>query len=131
MDNDIILPIIKRSLPEDIQVLYDRQNDEKNRNIHSLIQFVEKELAIKETIKGENTLNPDAKEFRPRTHMRNWRPQGFRPKLGFRPPQPVTPQFTPGSTSAPRQIIKNIKCYKCNKVGHIQRNCPLVKQQKN
>ena len=40
-------------------------------------------------------------------------------------PEPVSPSSNDTSGNQRRRFSKTVKCFKCNKMGHIARNCPL------
>ncbi|KMQ82728.1 hypothetical protein RF55_22041 [Lasius niger] len=150
-----IIPILQQLFPEDMQILYKRQQKtEEEESVEEMLNFFEKELQIKENIK-EKTLNAEAKCFQPRNHQQfrnrgtsNFRPQNYRfytprmptqryqnPRWIPRPSNQVTAPSTfpalPAPPAPPPQKYSTgspLICYGCGKTGHMKKHCRAQKQ---
>ncbi|KMQ82858.1 hypothetical protein RF55_21647 [Lasius niger] len=155
-DSDILMPLMKEKFPEELQLLYDRKRDGDDESIEDMLEYFEKEVQLRENLKIDKPLNPEAKKFIPknfRSGARPWmqrfprRQHQFMPRYQGSLPQQRSPGVPipnrlqqPNFGSRPRfpqaqatgsstHVPTTIRCYNCNQLGHFKKNCPRLNQQ--
>lgn len=101
--SEILNTRIKELVPDEIMILYERQRKEEICNTDDLIDFLNKEMQVREKVKLPTALDPTASVFKPRSRAPlSWKnPPFFAPRTGVRRPRPWTWRV-PGQQGAPR-----------------------------
>lgn len=138
-NSEILKVKVKELIPDELMLNYERQRKDETCDIEDIMDFIQKEIDIRERTQSSTTLNINEKIFKPkhpfylpRTAVpRNvtWTSRRFtsRPPMphlnwSSRPPLPQSSGTTVKQEPFSREKDKII-CFRCNQQGHIRRNC--------